>query len=97
MGKAQQHFGSAHHSAMQTMLTPRPKNVDALLILTDWAEFGQLDLERLKKAMRYPIIVDGRNIFDPAVMDRLGFTYISIGRPAVYPARVSDMAATAIA
>ncbi len=56
------------------------KDVDAVLILTDWAEFGELDLERLRKCMRSPIIVDGRNMFDPAAMERLGFTYISVGQ-----------------
>jgi UDPglucose 6-dehydrogenase len=59
---------------------------DALLILTDWAEFAKLDLDRLYSMMRYPIIVDGRNLYEPAVMGEHGFTYISVGRPAVYPA-----------
>ena len=65
-------------------------NADALLILTDWAQFAQLDLQRLHGAMRYPIIVDGRNMFEPAIMHDHGFTYISIGRPAVNPAREAD-------
>lgn len=63
---------------------------DALLILTDWAEFAALDLKRLSSLMRYPIVVDGRNLFDPNGMRQHGFTYISIGRPAVYPARDSS-------
>jgi UDPglucose 6-dehydrogenase len=70
-------------------------DVDALLILTDWKEFGELDLERLHKVMRYPIVLDGRNLFDPRLMHDLGFTYISIGRPAVYPMRDVDVATTA--
>jgi UDPglucose 6-dehydrogenase len=61
-------------------------NADALLILTDWSEFAALDLDRLYAAMRYPIVVDGRNLYEPAVMFEHGFTYISVGRPAVYPA-----------
>jgi UDPglucose 6-dehydrogenase len=73
------------------------KDVDALLILTDWAEFAEIDLPRLRKLMRYPIIVDGRNLFDPVVMDAHGFTYISIGRPAIYPVRELDSATNAIA
>ena len=64
---------------------------DALLVLTDWAEFARLDLKRLRKAMRYPIVVDGRNLFDPKMMQEHGFTYISIGRPAVNPAREADL------
>jgi UDPglucose 6-dehydrogenase len=62
-------------------------DADALLILTDWAEFAKLDLERLYTVMRYPIVVDGRNMFDPTIMLDHGFTYLSIGRPAVYPTR----------
>ena len=62
-------------------------DADALLILSDWREFAELDLQRLHTALRYPIVIDGRNLFDPKVMQDNGFTYISIGRPAVYPAR----------
>jgi len=62
-------------------------DADALLILTDWAEFAALDLPRLYTVMRYPIIVDGRNLYEPRVMHDHGFTYLSVGRPAVYPAR----------
>jgi UDPglucose 6-dehydrogenase len=61
------------------------KDADALLILTDWQEFAQLDLDRLNAAMRYPIVIDGRNLYDPHVMGRHGFTYLSIGRPAANP------------
>jgi UDPglucose 6-dehydrogenase len=60
---------------------------DALVILTDWAEFARLDLDRLNKILRYPIIVDGRNLYDPVDMTDHGFTYLSIGRPAAYPSR----------
>ncbi len=63
------------------------KDADALLILTDWAEFGTLDLDRLNKTLRYPIIIDGRNLCDPDIMAKHGFTYLSIGRPAAYPTR----------
>jgi len=70
-------------------------DADALLILTDWADFGALDLERIYTLMRYPIVVDGRNLFEPKVMHDLGFTYISIGRPAVYPTRDVEVATPA--
>jgi UDPglucose 6-dehydrogenase len=63
------------------------KDADALLILTDWKEFAQLDLNRLNQTLRYPIVIDGRNLYDPAVMQHHGFTYLSIGRPAVAPVR----------
>jgi UDPglucose 6-dehydrogenase len=68
---------------------------DALLVLTDWREFVQLDLKRLRNAMRHPIVVDGRNLFDPKTMLEHGFTYISVGRPSVNPARELDLAASA--
>jgi UDPglucose 6-dehydrogenase len=68
------------------------EDVDALLILTDWSEFAQLDLHRLNKTLRYPIVIDGRNLYDPQVMVEHGFTYLSIGRPAAYPLR--DVSAT---
>jgi len=56
------------------------KNCDCLLIATEWNEFRELDFKRIKKLMRQPIIVDGRNIYDPKEMKRLGFKYIGIGR-----------------
>jgi len=58
---------------------------DALLILTEWEEFASLDLERMRKALKYPIVIDGRNLYDPEAMAALGFTYHSIGRPAITP------------
>ena len=56
--------------------------VDALLILTEWEEFAALDLERLRGLVKYPIVLDGRNLYDPAVMVEHGFSYYSVGRPA---------------
>jgi UDPglucose 6-dehydrogenase len=53
---------------------------DALIIATEWPQFKQLDLERVRKALTHPIIFDGRNLFDVAEMERLGFLYKSIGR-----------------
>ncbi|HLZ09206.1 MAG TPA: UDP-glucose/GDP-mannose dehydrogenase family protein [Chloroflexota bacterium] len=61
------------------------RDADAIAILTEWNEFRQLDLSRLRDAMRQPIIVDGRNIYDPKRLADLGFYYVSVGRltPAV--------------
>ena len=53
---------------------------DAIVLVTEWNEFKQLDLDRLRQLMRKPILIDGRNIYDPASMRRLGFTYRGIGR-----------------
>jgi UDPglucose 6-dehydrogenase len=56
------------------------KNSDCLVILTEWNEFKELDLKRVKKLLNQPIIVDGRNIYEPAKMKELGFRYFSVGR-----------------
>lgn len=53
---------------------------DALVILTEWEEFKKLDLNKIKRLMKAPILIDGRNIFEPEKMKRLGFIYKSIGR-----------------
>ena len=53
---------------------------DALVVATEWDEFKQLDLERARKGLTHPIMFDGRNLFDPAEMERLGWIYKSVGR-----------------
>ncbi len=53
---------------------------DALVIATEWEEFKKLDLERARRVLSHPIMFDGRNLFDSAEMERLGFIYKSIGR-----------------
>ena len=53
---------------------------DALVIATEWNEFKKLDLGRARKSLTHPIMFDGRNLFDPAEMEKLGFIYKSIGR-----------------
>jgi UDPglucose 6-dehydrogenase len=55
-------------------------DADALVVVTEWNEFRQLDMARVKASMRRPVIVDGRNIYDPVAMRGLGFTYRGIGR-----------------
>ena len=56
------------------------KGADAIVIVTEWNEFKQLDMVKVKRLMRRPVIVDGRNLYDPAEMRRLGFVYRGIGR-----------------
>jgi len=53
---------------------------DAVVIMTEWNEFKNIDLQKLKDIMRQPIIIDGRNIYDPAMMKELGFHYRGFGR-----------------
>lgn len=53
---------------------------DALVVATEWPEFKKLDLDRARKVLSHPILFDGRNLFDPAQMEQIGFIYKSIGR-----------------
>ena len=59
------------------------QGADALLVVTEWHEFRHPDFDRIRKALRQPVVFDGRNIFAPAKMTELGFTYFSMGRPPV--------------
>ncbi len=61
------------------------KGADALLILTDWEDFRSLDLEKLRQALRQPILIDGRNLYAPEKVAAAGLQYVSIGRPVAYP------------
>lgn len=57
------------------------KDADLLLILTEWPEVKNMDMNQLKSVMKCPVIVDGRNLFDPVDMRNRGFTYHCVGRP----------------
>jgi len=59
---------------------------DAVVILTDWKDFAELDLQRLRRLLRYPIIIDGRNLYQPEEVAQHGFTYVSVGRAPANPA-----------
>jgi UDPglucose 6-dehydrogenase len=63
------------------------KHADALLLVTEWNEFKQLDFDKLKRLMRQPIILDGRNIYDPQLMEARGFIYRGVGRGVPRPPR----------
>ncbi|MBO9316369.1 MAG: UDP-glucose/GDP-mannose dehydrogenase family protein [Chloroflexus sp.] len=56
------------------------KDADALLLVTEWNEFKQLDWHRIKRYMRQPVVIDGRNLYDPREMRQLGFIYWGVGR-----------------
>lgn len=64
---------------------------DALLILTEWKEFASLDLPRLKKLLKYPIVIDGRNLYEPSLMASAGIIYHSIGRATGVPEHLSEI------
>jgi UDPglucose 6-dehydrogenase len=65
------------------LLLESARDADAVLILTAWPEIRQVDRGALRSAMKHPIIIDGRNVFDPAAMAKEGFTYHSVGRAPV--------------
>ena len=57
------------------------KGADCLILVTEWPQYKDLDLEKVRKSMRTPVFLDGRNLYDPAKMRKLGFDYRSVGRP----------------
>jgi UDPglucose 6-dehydrogenase len=76
-------LGSSIEYAASTYEAAR--GTDALLILTEWEEFSTLDLDRLGRELKYPIIIDGRNLYAPETMAARGVTYYSVGRPTALP------------
>ena len=62
------------------------EGADAIVIVTEWEEFRQVDWDRLRSAVERPLVVDGRNMLDATEMVRHGFHYISVGRPPMTPA-----------
>ena len=56
------------------------RGADALVVVTEWPEFLELDLKRIKKLLRHPVVFDGRNLFDRDQMKKLGFQYYGVGR-----------------
>jgi UDPglucose 6-dehydrogenase len=59
------------------------EGADAMVIVTEWDQFRALDLDRVRKLLRTPTVIDLRNIYQPADMTKRGFAYVSIGRAAV--------------
>ena len=57
---------------------------DALILVTEWKEFRSVDLGMVKKKLSYPLIIDGRNIYDLDEMTAMGFNYYSVGRKTIY-------------
>jgi UDPglucose 6-dehydrogenase len=87
MGRAALEVPASAQMKYASSVEEAAHDADALLVLTDWDEFARVDLAALHAALRYPIVIDGRNLYDPQVMVAHGFTYLSIGRPAVTPSR----------
>jgi len=55
------------------------RGADCLIVATEWNEFKELDFIKIKKALKHPLVVDARNIYDPGQLKKLGFTYIGVG------------------
>jgi UDPglucose 6-dehydrogenase len=53
---------------------------DAIILVTEWNEFKQLDFDRIRQSMKTPILIDGRNVHEPETMRALGFAYRGVGR-----------------
>lgn len=76
----QKHFGERQGLGYATDAMAACRGADALLIVTEWQEFRDADLDQVKALLASPVVFDGRNIFDPADMKARGFHYESIGR-----------------
>src|SRR5207248_9460925 len=73
------------------------EGADALILLTQWSEFRRLDLDRIRQSMRYPLLVDGRNLYDQREMVAKGFFYQPIGRPVPETGEPAAVPAPALA
>ena len=78
MGEAKKYFGERIRYTQRNY--DALNGASALLILTEWNEFRRPDFPRIKSLLKQPVIFDGRNIYEPADLRKLGFDYISIGR-----------------
>lgn len=83
MDRAAEEFGPNNSVKFARGCYEALEGADACLVLTEWEDFAALDLARVKSLLRYPIVVDGRNLFSPAHMEAAGLNYYSVGRPDV--------------
>jgi UDPglucose 6-dehydrogenase len=87
MHEARRLYESKPHMLLVDSAEAAAEGADALAIVTEWRMFQSPNFTQLKKVMKSPRIFDGRNLFDPAFMKQTGFTYYSIGRPPIEPAK----------
>jgi len=79
-GEAQRLYGHSQELKLCRSAYEAADGADALVIATEWQEFRSPDFDRLKELLRAPIIFDGRNLYDPGILGRFGFTYYGVGR-----------------
>ena len=75
----------AHHVELTTDPVELARNADALVLVTEWPEFARLDLDALRRPMRTPLLLDGRNFLEPEAARRAGFVYLGVGRQTEAP------------
>jgi UDPglucose 6-dehydrogenase len=80
MGEAQKIIGAQSAVRLTTTKEAALQGADALIICTEWQQFRSPDFEQIKQLLSAPIIIDGRNLYDPARMKKRGFIYYAIGR-----------------
>jgi len=80
MDECQARYGERDDLLLLGTKEAAAKGADALIICTEWKGFWAPDFELLRTLLRNPVIFDGRNLYDPALMDSLGFVYQGIGR-----------------
>jgi UDPglucose 6-dehydrogenase len=83
--EAKRAYGDEPHFKLCRNAYEAVEGADALAIITEWQEFRSPDFERLKKLLKSPLIFDGRNLYDPAMVGRFGLTYYAIGRGTALP------------
>ena len=81
-GEAARIFGSTPGLELVDSAMAAVQGSDALLIATEWREFRTPDFDALKAALRQPLVLDGRNLYEPALMQALGIDYVGVGRGA---------------
>jgi UDPglucose 6-dehydrogenase len=85
MKEARRIFGERPDLVLCNRARETLEGADALVIVTEWKEFRSPDFDFLRKQLKSPVIFDGRNLYDPAMMKKQGFTYYAIGRGAPRP------------
>ncbi|MGO9804944.1 MAG: UDP-glucose dehydrogenase family protein [Steroidobacteraceae bacterium] len=79
-GEAQRIYAGESGFTLAKNAYQAAEGADALAIVTEWQEFRSPDFDRLREVLKTPVIFDGRNLYDPAMVSRFGFTYYAIGR-----------------
>ncbi len=91
------HFAGRDGLSLVTDPLAAAEGASALLIVTEWREFRSPDFDALRRALRAPVVIDGRNLYDPALMQAQGFDYVGIGRGQALPGGCEPAAVDALA